>query len=517
MGSASLLAAGNIASRLLGLVREQVIANYWGGSLEASAFSAAARVPTMLYDLLVGGMLSAALVPVLTEYATTKRDELWRTASVLLSACSLLMGTLAVVVYLLSTPIASLLAAGLGDEGVAMVATCLRFISPAVFAFGIAGVLTGLLYSIERFSLPAASGALYNAAFIVVAVLLRDRLGIYSLPLGVALGGLAQTLLLAPGLRDASLRPRLDLHHPALRRVVLLYVPIGAGLVVAQIQVLADTRLASEAGKSALVWMRYATTLVQFPHGLVAVAISLAILPRLAASHAELQDRAYARILARAVRMVVTLSVPAAVGLVVLAEPLVGALFQRGEFLSGDRVAVVLALYGYSIGLVFASVDWPLNYAFYARQNTVVPALVGVASVGVYLVVALAMGPTANALGLAANRVFIGLVLADSAKHAFHAGLMLVLVRRAAGGEALSAVGRTVLAAAAAAGAMGVVVHFTRGVLAAHWAAGTMSWLAQLGIGAAVGVVVYIPLVRAFGCREIDWLAGVIRERFLER
>lgn len=517
VGSATLLAAGNVASRLLGLVREQVIAAFWGGTLEASAFSAAVRVPTMLYDLLIGGMLSAALVPVLSAYAASRRDELWRAASVLVSAVALLTGLLSIAVFALAGPIADLLARDLGPEGVAIVAGCLRFISPAVLAFGLAGVLTGLLYSLERFTLPAAAGAIYNGAFIVCALALTDRLGIYALPLGVAAGGACQILLLAPGLRGVRLRPSLDLRHPALRRVLVLYAPIGLGLLVAQAQVAADTRLASQAGPSALVWMRYATTLIQLPHGLIAVAISLAILPRLSASHARMEGRTYARILARAVRVVVILAVPAALGLAILSDSIAGAVFQRGVFTSADRIAVGLAVCAYAVGLPFAAIDWPLNYAFYARQNTLAPALVGIGSVLVYLLVAISFGPAGNVAGLAADRQFLGLVAADSAKHAFHALVMLVLIRRVAGSAALEGVGRAALAAAIAASVMAALVLGIDRTLAGATDANLSGWLVRALAGAAVGAPTYVLVVRALGVQDIDWLLRVVREKLASR
>jgi putative peptidoglycan lipid II flippase len=450
---------------------------------------------------------------VLSEYASTKRDELWRAASVLLSAAAAIMGLLAIAVFALAPVLANLLAQDLGPEGVQIVERCLRFIAPAVLAFGLAGVLTGLLFALERFALPAASGAVYNAAFIITALLFREQLGVYALPLGVTAGGFAQVLLLLPGLRDAQLIPALDLHHPALRRVIMLYLPIGAGLLISQVQVAFDIRLASQAGTSALAWMRYATTLVQFPHGLVAVAISLAILPRLSATHARFKNQEFARILARAVRVVLTLSLPAGVGLAVLAQPVVAAVFEGGKFGPDDTAAVRAAVLAYLIGLPFASVDWPLNYAFFARQRTIVPAAVGVAAVGVYLLVAVTLGPIGNALGLTEDRVFLGLVIADSAKHMFHATVMIVLVRRAAGAVALSGAGRTAVQATLAAIGMGLVVLAVDRLLAANLPPGTLGWLIRVAAGSVIGVVVYVPLVRVLGCREIDWLWATVRRR----
>jgi putative peptidoglycan lipid II flippase len=516
-GAASVLALGNVGSRLLGLVREQVIAGLFGTSLEASAVRAALRVPTMIYDLLIGGMLSAAFVPVLAAYATRRRAEFWRAVSVLVSTAAVVTGVLAVLVWWCAVPIAHLLAGDFPAEGVAIVARSLRWLSVAVLAFGIAGTVTGALYALERFTRPAAAGALYNAALIVVLLALHDRVGVYALPMGVAAGACVQVLLLAPGVRDGRIRPVFDFRDPVVRRVLILYAPVAVGLVVTQLQILVDTRLASRAGESALAAMSTATNLIQFPHGLVSVAISIAILPTLAATHARSEAQTFSRTLARGVRTVVALTLPAAVGLGVLGHPIVGAVFQHGAFDDASRRLVVLALAVYLLGLPFAAIDWPLNYAFYARQNTLVPALVGVLSVGVYLAVALAVGPTFNLLRFGAGTVFVGLVLADSAKQAAHALAMLVLTRRAVGPGALEGTARTILTAGIAAAAMGVVVWSADCLLAVALGAGTTAWVVRVAVGAAIGVAVYLPLAARLGVGEIAWLRDVLRGRLARR
>jgi len=512
LGAATLIACGHVASRLLGLVRERTIAGYFGTSLEADAFRAAARLPTMIYDLLIGGMLSAALVPVLASYAATRRAELWRVASVLLSAAAVVTGLIALVVYGAAPWLAELLAGDAPPEVVGIVANSLRYIAPAVLVFGMTGMVTGLLYALERFTLPALAGAVYNLGFIATLVLLHDRMGVYAMALGVTLGGTGQLLLLLPGVRDAHLRPVLDLRHPVVRQVLLLYAPIGLGLVVTQFQVWADTRLATPIG-GALATMGYGTNLIQFPHGFVAVAISLAILPQLSAAHAREEAVVFARLLARGVRIVLTLILPAAVGMAVLADPLVGAVFQHGAFTDASRASVVLALMVYLVGLPFAAVDWPLNYAFFARKNTLVPALVGVVSVGVYLAVAVTVGPVLNLAGLGPATVFLGLVLADSAKHLVHAGTMLVLTRRMIGPEALQGAGRTAVAAMAAALGMALVVGAADHQLAVRLGDGTWAWATRVAIGASVGLAIYVPLASRLGVGEIGWLVDTLRQR----
>jgi putative peptidoglycan lipid II flippase len=468
----------------------------------------------MVYDLLIGGMLSAALVPVLASYVATRRAEFWRALSVLLSLAAMATSLVAIGIYVFAPQIARFLGGDFPAEGVEIVEQSLRYIAPSVLAFGIAGTLTGALYALERFSLPAAAGAVYNAVMIGTIVLLQDRLGVYALPVGVTAGAIGQVVLLAPGLRDGHMRPRIDLRHPAVRRVLVLYAPIGLGLLIAQAQVWIDTRLASQAGESALSVMRYGTQLIQFPHGFVAVAVSIAILPTLSASHALSEPERYSRTLSRGIRLILALTLPAAVGLAVLAHPVVGAAYQHGEFGMGSREAVVVALIFYLIGLPFAAIDWPLNYASYARLDTLTPALVGVLSVCVYLVVAIALGPTNNALALAPAWLFVGLVIADSAKHATHASLMLVVTIRRVGPAALEGAPRTLVAAGVAALVMGVVVVAVDRFLAVRLPDETLGWVVRSGLGALVGAAVYLPLASRLGVGEIGWLVDVVRRRF---
>lgn len=519
LGSATFIMVGNLASRVLGLVREQVIAGYFGIGLEASAFSAAARVPSMIYDLLIGGMLSAAVVPVLSAYAADpeRRAELWRVVSVFLTMVALVTGTASLVVYALATPLAGLLAQGLGADGTAVVATYLRVIAPSIMLFGVTGGVIGVLYARERFGPPSVAIAVYNLGLITSVLVSHDRLGGLSLPLGITLGSLLQLGVLWPGLRGGRIRPRFEVGHPALRRILTLYAPIGAGLAVSQLQVIADTRFASAAGEAALASMRYATTLRELPHGLISVAISLAILPALAAAHARREGQTYDRTLARGLRLVLALIVPASVGLAVLADPVVGLVFQRRLFGDEARQLVTAALYVYLIGLPFIGIDWPLNYAFYARQNTRVPALIGVVSVGVYLVFAYVAGPALNLARLPGRWVFLGLVLADSLKHIAHAGIMLLLVRRLIGRDALAGVGRAALATSVAAVVMGAAVWTMDRWLAGTVGQGTLAWGIRAAAGAMVGAAVYLPLAARLDVDEVGWLLSIVRDRITGR
>ena len=421
--SAGIIALGNIVSRALGLVRVTVVANLFGATGLVSAFEAAARVPMMIYDLLVSGMLSAALVPVLSEYADRK-EELWQLASVLLTTVTLIMGVIVLLLELFAPTVAWILVGGFEQDLLDITTRLIRIILPATIFFGLSGVATGILYSLKRFTYPAFGAAVYNLGIVIAAPLLSGRLDIYSLGVGVLAGSVMQLAIQLPDLLKGKIRPRINFSHPALRRIVKLYLPIAAGLVISNIQIIIDRRLASGTGEQSIAWMANATQVIQFPHGLVSVAISLAVLPSLSRFSARGDWDQYRRTLAAGIRMVIVLILPAIVGLYILGKPLVELIFEHGRFTSTDTNWVTIALYGYLIGLLFASIDWPLNYAFYARQDTLTPALVGLFSVFVYLAVAL---PLSKSMGM------LGLVLADSAKHASHAVVMWWLLRRRVG------------------------------------------------------------------------------------
>jgi putative peptidoglycan lipid II flippase len=300
-------------------------------------------------------------------------------------------------------------------------------------------------------------------------------------------------------------RLRLGLRHPALRRIWLLYLPILFGLVVSQVQVIIDRRLASGTGEQSLAWMRDATTLFQLPHGLVAVAISLAALPSLAQFYAAGDEESFRQTLGRGLRMVLLIIVPAAAGLWLLGKPIVQLIFQRGAFLPSDTEQVVLALNLYVLGLVPASVDWLLNYAFYARNDTLTPALVGVVSVGIYLLVALVL---LEPFG------YLGLVVADSAKHTGHFAIMLVLLSRRLGGLRDLNLGSTVLKTAFAAAVMALVLAIILPLLQVFLSPGFEGNLVLVLVTGIFGVLVYGGLVLRMALPEARMLVSRLTRRW---
>ena len=423
--SATLLAVGSAGSRVLGLAREVMITSLFGATGEVSAFRLASQVPVLIYDFLVGGLLTAALVPVLSQQLQQRgRAELGKVVGIIAGVFGFWM-LIAVVVLEIGAPqISWLIAGGFNKSDPALLdltTQLLRLSLPTVWFMSMTGVATATLFALGRFSFPALAASAYNLGILCVAPLLAQRYGIVSLVIGMVIGSIAQlgVLLYDVGRTGVPIKLRLVWNHPILTRIVGLYMPIAIGIIVAIFQVSLDRRLASGTAPQSIAWMSNATTLQQLPLGLISVAISMAALPRLSQFFAAGDEESYRSTLGRGVRMVLLLIMPSAMLLWVLGEPIIRILFQRNRFTPEDTVQVAAALNIYVLGMIFAAIDNPLNFAFYARQNTRLPALVGILSVGFYLV---AVWFLLEPLG------YLGLVWADSAKQIGHMLIMVTLV-----------------------------------------------------------------------------------------
>ncbi|MDM8530242.1 murein biosynthesis integral membrane protein MurJ [Anaerolineales bacterium HSG25] len=519
--AATLIAAGNIVSRVLGLGREVVIAYFFGATEFVSAFRIAQQVPTMLYDLLVGGMVSSAFVPIFSEQAERDRTELWHIASLILTLVTLIMSLTVLLIELAAPQVAYLMASGFSDSLLVVTTRLLRITTPAILLLGLSGVVTGLLQALNRFALPAFTAAVFNATIIVTAMLgvtLFDW-GIEALAVGLLLGAFMQLLLQLPGLRDAQLRFVFNLRHPTLRRVVKLVLPILLGLAISQLAIAIDRNLASRTGEQSIAWMQNATTIIQFPLGLIAAAISLAILPTLsrlaitdstATGQSEpiqtAPSQGFMEMLAQGLRFVLILIIPATVALFILADPIVSLLFERGRFMPYDSQQTTLALRFYLLGLTFAAIDQPLIFAYYARQNTLTPALVGLLGVGFYLVTAFS-----PMLMLGRPMQMTDLVLANSAQLSGHALVMLWLVNRLAPLHG-HAIGLTTLKSLGAAMLMGALLWVTLPILQSWLGTDTFSQRAMLVVGLTIaGSVTYFAGLALLRVPELALIWGIVQ------
>lgn len=505
--AAALIALGNILSRLLGLARDSAIAHFFGAGGAVSAFGLALRVPQMTYDLLMGGLISAALVPVLSEYtAEARREELWSIAS---RFCSLATVVLAGAVLLLegTAPwIVALMGGGFSAGLQEQATTLLRLMAPALLCMGLTGAITGLLYALKRFAFPAFATALFNAGIVAAVLLFHEHLDIASAALGVLVGAMLQLLLQLPGLRGVRLRPTLHFSHPAVGQILRLYLPVLLGVIISMLGTGIDSRLASGSWESTIAWMRNATTLIQTAIGLIATAISLAVLPSLSRAAAEHDEATYRSTLGLGLRLILTLVLPATAVLYALGQPIVALLFEHGEFFAHDTTMVTWALYFYLIGLPFAAVDQLLIFAFYARKDTLRPNLVGAYCIGIYLLFA---------LPLVGQWQMFALVIANSAQWLWHAIFMLLLLRRYIGWPHGERVGATLVRAVAAAAVTGLAAWGTAALVErATGPAGTLGYLTTVAVGGLAALGIYAGLAMLLRLEEVRALWKAFRARW---
>jgi putative peptidoglycan lipid II flippase len=504
--AALLVSLGNVSSRFLGLVRETVISHLFGATGLVSAFRVASIVPTMIYDLLIGGMISAALVPVLSDYmAPDRREELCRLVGALFTLVAVVFSAVVLMLEIAAPGVAWLLGGGFDPRLLAETTRLMRLILPAVLFFGLSGAAAGLLYADKRFVYPAFGASVFNAGIVVMALLFADRVGIASLSLGVLLGSILQLGIQLPGLRDMGLSLSLDLRHPGLRRMGGLYLPVALGLIVSQVGIAIDRNLASRTGEQSIAWMQNATTLVQFPLGLVAVAVSTAVLPSLSRLASSADMARFRQTLGMGLRVVILLIVPATAGLLILASPVVALLFEHGAFEPYDTLRTVQALRVYLIGLPFAAIDQVLIFAFYARKDTRTPVLVGILGVLVYLMVA---------LSLIASLGMLGLVLANSVQLSSHALVMLYLVHRNFDGLRGQRLGRSVGKVVVASAVTGVALLITLPwlvYLSAFWP--TWGELLVVLCGGSLGLLAYGIMAWLLRMEDVTYLRRIVAAR----
>jgi putative peptidoglycan lipid II flippase len=511
--AAGINALGNVASRVLGLLRESIVAGTFGVSGATSAFDAVSGVPKMVYELLVGGMLSAALVPVLSEYAAEKRqEELEKVLSILLSLSGIILLVVVILLEVAAPWITPILVGGFDARLLSTATLLVRLIVPSIFIYGLSGMIQAYHYARQRFVYPSMGAPAHNLGVILAVVLLASRLGIASLSVSILVAALVQFLAQLPGLRGVHLSLNFDWRHPAVRRILHLYAPVVLSIVISNVGVIIDRNLASRTVEEAITWMTKATFLIQLPLGLVSMAISLAVLPALSQVDAAVDPHRFKSILSQGLRLVLVLVVPVGAGMLALGRPVIELIFQHGEFTAQDTQHSLWALLCYLPGLPFAAIDLPLVFAFYAQKRTITPVLVGIAATFLYL----AVGPT---LAFLAGWGFLGLVVANSVQLTGHAVIMLVVFTRHFGGlggygvlrTALRVCGASVVVAATCYG--GYVLLNAMALPGGFLVSRALTVLLCTGLGAAG----YLAMGRLLHIDDLSMLINLVRRRLLAR
>jgi putative peptidoglycan lipid II flippase len=530
-GATIILALGNIASRVLGLAREKAIVYLFGASAAADAFRIAVLVPRTFYDLLIGGHVNGAIVPVLTEIVTVKgKEELWKVVNILVTLVLLVVSLLVIGIEIFAPTIVQLTAEGATVQTQELATGLLRITAPALIFLALFAVFSGTLYALKSFTWPAFAGVVFNGSIVVITLLItppaqvlfspeigfipfnigRPMHAVTAAAVGWFIGAALQMALQLPSLRLGNLRLSFNWRHPALKNILLLYLPVMASLLMDTLVIrFFSYRLASETGiEGSISYMDLATTLIQFPQGLVATAISIAILPTLASQAALIAETgldAFRNTLGLGIRLASSLIIPAAFGLFVLATPIVVLLFQGGAFTAVNTNVTVFALRLYLIGLPFAAIDLLLVYAFYARKDTLTPAMIGMFSHVVYILMVLLLFERYN---------LFSLMIADSVKHIVHALVSGFLLRSRLGGFGKQRFGRNIFKTLLASGAMVLVGNWILPILVQSF--GTEGFVAHVLVVAIAAIIcgaVFLVLAYILKIEELRWLLSLLQKR----
>ncbi|MDH5427982.1 MAG: murein biosynthesis integral membrane protein MurJ [Nitrospirota bacterium] len=408
--AAGLIGAATFCSRILGFLRDIILANLFGANAAADAFYIAYRIPNLLRELFAEGSMSSAFIPVFTEYHSTRsKQETWELASAAFTTLLTLV-TLVTLLGILAAPsLVWMLAPGLHDEAAQLATTTLltQIMFPYLLFVSLAALAMGVLNSLRSFAIPALAPVFFNVCVIVFALAISPWFDqpIVAVAIGIVVGGLAQFLMQLPGLHKKGFLFSWNFHpsHPGVKRMGVLLIPTLLGLAVTQINLTISTILASyfEGGPT---YLFYAMRLIQFPLGIFGVAMATAILPSLSSHAAKGAHEELRATVNFGLRMVFFIILPSMVGLMLLRTPIIHLFFEHGAFSALDTIGTASALLGFSVGLwAFASYRI-LAMAFYSLQDTRTPATVAVVSVGINIGLSLwLMTPLAHSgLALAA-------------------------------------------------------------------------------------------------------------------
>lgn len=394
--AAGVVAGAVMLSRVLGLARELIFAGLFGAGRGMDAFLTAFRAPNLLRDLFAEGALSTAFVTVFSQKIATEGEQsAWKLASKVATLTTVFMSLLSILGVIFAAPLIGFLAPGFPVEKAALTIGLTRIMYPFILLVSLAALVMGMLNAVNRFTIPALASSFFNigsiAGGIVFGWLIDPHFGeraLVGLALGTLMGGLLQLGVQIPDLFRAGFRLVLDFdwRDPGIRRVLILMLPAVIAASAVQINVMVNSIFASYLGNGPISWLSYAFRLMQLPLGVFGVAVTTVTLPVVSRASALGDMDRFRSTLAKAMRLAVFLTLPSAVGLIVLAQPIIALIYQRGKFLDADTLHTAEALQFYAIGLVGYSCIKVLSPAFYAINRKWTPMTVSFLSIGLNLV-----------------------------------------------------------------------------------------------------------------------------------
>jgi putative peptidoglycan lipid II flippase len=501
--STAVVSGMTFLSRVLGLIRDIVIARVFGAGTGADAFFVAFRIPNFLRRLFAEGAFSQAFVPVLADYRTNRADEVRDLVDHTVGALGGVLLLVTAIGILAAPLLVMIFAPGFIDEGdkFDLTVDMLRITFPYILFISLTALAGGILNAWGRFAVPAFTPVLLNLAMIGAAVWLAPRMEepVTALAWGVLLAGLLQLAFQLPFLARLRLlpRPRLKRAHEGVRRIGSLMLPGIFGSSVAQINLLIDTLIASFLVTGSVSWLYYSDRLVEFPLGVFGVALATVILPRLSQQHAATDPEAHARTVDWGLRMTILVAAPATFALILLAGPMLVTLFHYGEFGAEDVAMSRLSLMAYSLGLIGFILVKVLAAAFFSRQDMRTPVRIAVIAMVANMVLNVALVAPMVMLDIPGPHA--GLALATALASFVNAALLYRGLRKS-GFRPGAGWGLFAVRVVAGCLVMAAVLVPLAGDLGAWLDAGWQARIARLALCVAVGAAAYFAAL---------WLAGM--------
>ncbi len=500
--STGILMAAFLANKILALGQRIIVANIFGTSSDYDAYVAAFRLPEILFLLIVGGALGTAFIPVLSERLTRKPPtdpDGWYLTSGVLNTTLLVVTGLAAIGAIFALPLVqNIVAPGFTPENQILTANLMRLALVSTVIFSASSLVGAVLNTRQHFVLPAIAPLVYNVGIILGALFLAPRFGIYGLTFGALLGALGHLLIQVPGLirYQAKYYALLYWHDSDLRQVLKLMGPRVLNVGVIQINFVVIYMLASYLSEGSVSALDYGWDLMQMPQTIIGSAIGIVLFPTLAELAALHNIDGLRRAMSLAVRIMLVLTIPAAVGLIVLGQPIIQVMFERGEFGPDSTAAVSWALQFWALALIGHSLLEVVNRTFYAQKDTVTPLLTSLVSMGINLGLALLLYQTVLGVG--------GLALSNGVAVTVEVLIMLFIANRrlhgVEGRKIIDTLVRTVLAA----GAMGLTVR------AVTFMVGPDQPFITIIVGGTLGLAFYLGAAWLLRLEEIRMLPRLI-------
>ena len=549
--SAGIVSLAVIGSRVLGLVRELIFAAFFGAGFATDAFIIAFRIPNLLRDLFGEGALSAAFVTTFTSKLNNEGEEsAWRLANLVNNGLFIILSIIALLGVIFSPQIVHLLMdmnprRGMIDPVKAQLTFELavqmtRIMFPFLLMISLAAVAMGVLNTKGIFGVPASASTMFNVgsifgglfcayllapdyiAQITNAILHGQKpelsqasaaRAIIGMAIGTLIGGMMQWLVQVPSLRKVGYRwqPVLSFRDEGVRQVMKLMAPAIIGAAAVQVNVLVSTNFASSLGEGPVSWLNYAFRLIQFPIGVFGVAISTATITKTAREAAQGNLDEFRKTIASSLRLTMLMTIPSTIGLLVLAKPIIGMIYERGRFTASDTNQTADAMMYYALGLTAYSAIKVLAPAFYALKDTRIPMMASVLSIITnYFVAKLSI----EYFGIGHR----GLALSVSAVAIINFSLLFFFLRKKLGGIEGRGLLLTFVKVLASALLMGVACYFvSAGIVHLLGAEKLFARILNVGIAVGAGVIVFGVAAKLLRVHELEQLTATLMRRFGKR